>query len=81
MDLNTGSTGFALRIPTLKVSVKRRTSDHLSVYTVEMIATATALQWIELQIKKIILCTDSCSALMSLQSYTSHSRQDIVRDT
>ena len=70
-DPNTGSTGFALSIPTLKVSVKRRTS----VYTVEMIAIATALQWIEeLQIKKVILCTDSCSALMSLQSYTSHSR-------
>ncbi len=33
----------------LNISVNRRTSDHLSVYTVEMmaIATATALQCIE----------------------------------
>ena len=43
-DPNTQRTGFALRIPTLKVSVKRRTSDHLSVYTVEMIAIATAFK-------------------------------------
>lgn len=72
----TGSTGFAFSIPTLQVSVKRRTSDHLSVYTVEMMAIATALQWIEeSQIKEVIICTDSCSALI-----TSHSRQDIVND-
>ncbi len=44
-------------------------------------AIATALQWIEeTQIKKVILCTDSCSALKSLKSFTSHSRQDIVNE-
>ncbi len=31
----------------LNISVNRRTSDHLSVYTVEMMAIATALQCIE----------------------------------
>ncbi len=42
---------------------------------------ATALQWIEVtQIKKIILCIDSCSALKPLKSFTSHSRQDIVNE-
>ncbi len=42
---------------------------------------ATALQWIEVtQIEKDILCTDSCSALKSLKSFTSHSQQDIVNE-
>ena len=46
-----------------------------------MMAIATALKWIEeLQIKKVILCTDSCSALMLLETFTSHSRQDIVNE-
>ena len=46
-----------------------------------MMTIATALQWVEeLQVKKVILCTDSCSALMSLESFTSHSRQDIVNE-
>jgi len=82
-DPNTGRTGFAFSCPSLNIFINRRTSDHLSVYTVEMmaIAIATALQWIEeTGIKKIILCTDSCSALQSLKSFTSHSRQDIVNE-
>lgn len=33
-DPETGRTGFAVSIPSLKVSVKKRTSDQLSVYTV-----------------------------------------------
>ncbi len=78
-DPNTRRTGFAFSIPSLNISVNRRTSDHLSVYTVEMMAIA--LQWIEeTQIKKVLLCTDSCSALKSLKSFTSHSQQDIVNE-
>lgn len=54
------------RDPSLNVFVKR-TSDDLSVYTVEMMAIVTALQWIEdLEMKKVILCSDSSSALMPL---------------
>lgn len=50
----------------------------MSVYTVEIMAITAALQWIEeLQLKKVILCPDSC-ALMSLQSFTPHTRQVIV---
>ncbi|XDV52299.1 hypothetical protein PO909_021042 [Leuciscus waleckii] len=55
-DPNTGKAGFGFSIPTLHVSGKRRTSDHLSVYTVEMLAIVIALQKVEeLQIKKVIL--------------------------
>lgn len=78
-DPGTGRTGFAFRIPTMDVYVKRRTSDHLSVYTVEMLAIASALQWAEeSQIREVVLCSDSCSVLMSLQSSISNSRQDII---
>ena len=35
-DPSTGTTGFAFNITALEVSVKRRTSDNLSVFTVEM---------------------------------------------
>lgn len=78
-DPNTGRTGFAFSVPTMQVSVKRRTSDHLSVFTVEMMAIVSALQWVEeSRFKKVVLCSDSCSALMSLQSSKSDSRQDII---
>lgn len=66
-------------IPKLKVSVKKRTSDDLSVYM--MLAIVTALQWIEeLRIQKVILCSNFRSALLSLQSFTSSSRQDTVNE-
>lgn len=65
-DPHTGRTFFAVTIPSLNVFVKRRTSDELSAYTVEMMAIVTVLQWtVDLEIKKIILCSDSSSALMS----------------
>ncbi len=38
------NTGISV---SLNISVNRRTSDHVSVYTVEMMAIATALQCIE----------------------------------
>ncbi len=61
-DPNTRRTGFAFSIPSLNISVNRRISDNLSVYTVQMMAIATSLQWIEeTQIKKVLICTDSCS--------------------
>ncbi len=34
----------------------------------------------QLQIKKVILCTDSCSAIMSSQSFTSHSGHNMVNE-
>ena len=43
-----------------------------------MMAIATALQRIEEL--RVILSTDLCSALMLLESFTSHSRQDIVNE-
>lgn len=78
-DPKSGLTGFAFTIPELKISIKERTSDHLTVFTVELLAILTALQWIEQnKIGKVVICSDSLSSLMSLQSLSSNNRLDIV---
>lgn len=80
-DPRTGRTGFAVTIPSFGYEVKRRSSDHLSVYTVETLAILAALQWVEeVQISKVIICSDSSSTLLSLQSLTSNSRQDLINE-
>ncbi len=77
----TGRTAYAFTIPSLQVSNNRRTSDQLAVYTVELITIATALLWVEqVKLSKVILCSDSRSVLLSLQSFSSRSRQDIVNE-
>lgn len=79
-DPDTGSTRFPFSIPALKINVKEE-HQIICPYTVETMAIATALQWTEeLQLEKNILSSDSCSALMSLQSFMSHTRQDIVNE-
>lgn len=42
-DPNTGKTGAAVYIPHFQKSILKRTSDHLSVYTVELLAILLAL--------------------------------------
>jgi len=80
-DSDTGRTGFAVTIPSLRYEVKKRTSEHLSVCTVETLAILTALQWVEeVRVEKVIFCSDSSSTLSSLQSFTSHSRQDLINE-
>ncbi len=57
------------------------TSDHLAVYTAELIAIATALHGVEqVKLNKVILCSNSSLALLSLQSFSSQSRQDIISE-
>lgn len=76
-----GRTAYAFTIPSLQVSINKRTSDYLAVYTVELIAIASALQWVEqVKLNKVILCSDSSSVLLSIQSFSSRSRQDIVNE-
>ncbi len=78
-DPKSGLTGFAFTIPELKISIKERTSDHLTVFTVELLAILMVLQWVEQnKIVKVVICSDSLSSLMSLQSLSSYNRPDIV---
>lgn len=77
--MDTGKTGFGVFIPEVGVSIKKRTTDHLSIYTVELMAIITALYWIEESgLKKAVICSDSSSALMSIKALSSQYRQDCI---
>jgi ribonuclease HI len=76
---DTGLTAAAVFIPHFKYSIERRITDHVSVYTAEMIGILMALQWVEeVHPRDVVICSDSYSALMSINSGKSASRQDIL---
>ncbi len=61
-SLETGKTGFGVFVPELGISMKKRTTDHLAIFTVELMAIIAALYWIEeCGMKKVIMCSDSSS--------------------
>ncbi len=63
----------------IKIKMAKRLSDHLSVFTTELLAIVLALQWIEeVQPERTVICSDSMAALTSLLSGKSEARQDLV---
>lgn len=76
---DTGKVAIAYVIPEFYIKFSARVSDHLSVYTAELIAIVMALQWVE-QIKplRVVVCSDSLSALEIFKSGNSSERYDIV---
>ncbi len=63
----------------IKIKMAKRLSDHLSVFTTELLAIILALQWIEeVQPERTVICSDSMAALTSLLSGKSIARQDLV---
>ncbi len=80
-DPDSGKTAVAVYIPLFKIKMSKITSDHISVFTAELIAILLALQWIEeIQPTKAVICTDSLSALNSLSSGKSLARQDMINE-
>ena len=75
-DPRTGRTGSAFVVQECDVRVRKRITDHLAVYTAEMMAILLALQWVE-EVKpaSVVICSDSCAVLRSLQSFISRSRR------
>ncbi len=68
-DLQTEATGSAVYIPRHHVGVNKRTSDSLSVYTVELYAILIALEWIEQsRWENVVIYSDSVTLLMSIKS-------------
>ncbi len=60
------------------ISGVKLTSNHLAVYTVEMIGILLALQWVEEhKYENVLICSDSVAVLKSLISFKS-SHQDIL---
>ncbi|XP_023190356.1 uncharacterized protein LOC111608710 [Xiphophorus maculatus] len=73
--------GIAFIAPDLNVMENKRISDKLTVYTGELMAILIALEWIEgIGKGKFVICSDSSSALMSIQGMKSEVRQDIIED-
>ena len=78
-DPDSGTTSAAVFIPQFKVNILKRTSDHISIFTSELIAIILALQWVEeVQPIRSVICTDSLSAIESLASGISTARQDLI---
>ena len=78
-DPDTGRTGAAVHIPQFNVSIIKRTSDHLAVFTVELLAILLALWWIEEgRSSRCIICSDSMAALISISNGKSTCRPDLV---
>ncbi|KAL2088359.1 hypothetical protein ACEWY4_015258 [Coilia grayii] len=78
-DQDTGVTGAAFLVQGMNVQDLKRTSDQLSVFTVELYAILMAVQWTgQLQGQKVLICSDSVSALKSLGKGISRARQDLV---
>ncbi len=69
-DPKYGLTGFVFTIPELKISNKESISDHLTVFTVELLASLMVLQWVELsKIVKVMICSDSLSSYILYSLY------------
>ncbi len=78
-DPESGFTAAVVYIPQFKVKISKRISDHISVFTTEIIAIFLALQWIEeVQPIRSVICTDSLSVLNSLLSGNATATQDMI---
>nr|XP_054599040.1 uncharacterized protein LOC129163898 [Nothobranchius furzeri]XP_054599041.1 uncharacterized protein LOC129163898 [Nothobranchius furzeri]XP_054599042.1 uncharacterized protein LOC129163898 [Nothobranchius furzeri] len=72
-------TGLSFWIPKFSKYHKSRTSNNLSVYTVEMLAISFSLQGIEQNgVRKSIICSDSMFVLMSIKEMSADKRSDIL---
>lgn len=78
-DPQNGQVGIAYVIPRLKMAKGERISDHVSVFTGELLAIMVVMIKIkEMGLNKTLICSDSSSALMCLEAQKSETRQDIV---
>ncbi len=76
-----GRIGVAVNVPKLLVKKKARISDQLSVYTGELMAILLAGQLIkERKIQNAIICSDSYSAIVSIDNQKSESRPDLIME-
>ena len=68
----TDATGAAVVIPRYQIGICKRTLDWVSVYAVE-------LEWAEgIQDRKILICSDSVSSMLSIKSGACKVHQDII---
>ncbi len=77
-NLNNGKAAVGISILQSEIQHGKRISDHVSVFTTELVAILWALGWVEnVRPGKIIICSDSTAALMG---GTSGARPDLIVD-
>ena len=78
-NLNNGKAAIGISIPQLQIQQGKRISNHVSVFTTELVAILWALGWVEeVRPGKIIICSDSTAALMALKGGESGARSDLI---
>ena len=78
-DQETEATGAAFMVQRLKVESSKRTSDFLHVFTIELYAILIAIKWTEQLVnQKVLICSDSVSAITSIGVGTAKSHQYLI---
>ena len=78
-DPKTGRVSAAFVIAEFGVKQARRVPVDLSAFASEYMAIIMALQWVEeITPLRTVICSDSQAALMSLKTFNSDSRQDLI---
>lgn len=76
-DTSKNITSCAFTIPEINLTRKFKLNGNLTVFTAELIAIEQALTWLaENPFKKVVILTDSLSAIQALQSGKGHARPD-----
>ena len=76
-DTGKHTTSCAFAIPEINLTRKFKLNGNLTVFTAELVAIEQALIWlIENPFKKVVILTDSLSAIQALQTGKGHSRPD-----
>lgn len=79
-DPETGLTWTAVYIPQYEIAIIKRTTNNLSVYTVELMGVLIALNWIqENNVNNATIATDSWSALLRIKTMKS-CRLDVINE-
>lgn len=77
-DLATGKAGCSFYSPQHDALSYKRLPKEVSVYTAEMIAIISALQWAEANnLEQVVICSDSAAVLTSLESGGGNARTDL----
>ena len=71
-----------MAIPSHHITMTKRTSDHLSIYAVELSAILVVMKWVENMVaRKIVVCSDSVSSILSIKYRTAKTHQEILLKT
>ena len=78
-DPESGKTGLVVYVDSSRTRQSVRMSDHLSIFSVELLAILLAHDWVEENTPpKSNICSDSAAALVALKEGTSRANPDLI---